>query len=204
MICCYCKKEFTGRKRKYCSSECRIAADKENKRAQYKGKREKVCALCKIPLPKFKTRFCSDECRIRAYHIEHGLINHSEILTKECVICGKTFQTWRSRNNCCSPECRKEEDNRRAQAHSKRYKGITIDKNINLKMLAKRDSNQCQICGLYVDWNDIYKTNGKTVCGDMYPSIDHIKPISMGGFHSWDNIQLAHRRCNMRKGNKVS
>lgn len=31
--------------------------------------------------------------------------------------------------------------------------------------------------------------------------MDHKKPISKGGSHTWDNIQLAHHVCNSRKGN---
>ena len=80
--------------------------------------------------------------------------------------------------------------------------GRIVDKDINLKALSKRDNNQCQICGLIVDWDDTYVKNGQIVCGRMYPSIDHIKPISLGGLHSWDNVQLAHIRCNLRKSNK--
>lgn len=30
--------------------------------------------------------------------------------------------------------------------------------------------------------------------------VDHIVPIARGGIHSMDNVQLAHARCNQRKG----
>lgn len=203
MVCAYCNKEFKGRKRKYCSKECYRNADKDNKRIQYIGKRETKCSFCGKPLPKYKTRYCSSECATRGYNFSKGLITHSEILTKKCVICGATFQTWRNKQSCCSTKCQKERELQLSQAHEKRYKGITVDKNINLKSLANRDHNQCQICGLFVDWEDKYITNGRTVCGDMYPSIDHILPVSKGGLHAWSNIQLAHRICNMRKSNKV-
>ena len=33
-------------------------------------------------------------------------------------------------------------------------------------------------------------------------SIDHIIPISKGGRHVWDNVQLAHFCCNIEKSNK--
>jgi len=36
----------------------------------------------------------------------------------------------------------------------------------------------------------------------MYPTVDYIKPVSNGGTHSWDNVQLAHMGCNMVKSNK--
>ena len=43
---------------------------------------------------------------------------------------------------------------------------------------------------------------GTMIAGDNYPSIDHIIPISKGGTHQWNNVQLAHRKCNRMKSNK--
>lgn len=302
MKCEYCGKEFSGRKKKYCSNECRKEADKLNKRIHYVGKREKICAFCGKELPKFKTRYCSKECGNRANHAKTGRLSHSEILTKTCVICGEEFETWRSRQKYCSEKCsekykriretrhRKEYDrkkylkkhpnartveerhkehlerekakevkreikrkekaerdaikqakkqanidywqnyeaehicsvcgnvfiahyptakycskncSRKVTRIRKRYEGITIDKDITVQKLAKRDHDKCQLCGLPVDWNDKHKTDKAVICGDMYPSIDHIIPISSGGLHAWNNVQLAHRICNTRKSNKV-
>lgn len=203
MKCAYCDKEFEGRKRKYCSRECQTNADKYNKRIHYVGKREKICALCKKKLPKFKTRFCSDDCQRRFYHIQKGFVVHSEILTKECTICGKPFKTWRSKKGCCSNKCRKRLQSLYSLKRYNRYKETSQSKDINLERLAKRDNDQCQICGLFVNWDDKQIINGKTICGNMYPSIDHIIPISLGGSHSWNNIQLAHRICNSKKGNRI-
>ena len=115
----------------------------------------------------------------------------------ECCECGKKFKTHYPTAKYCSKRCK-----RRASKVNDRYEGITIDKNITLRRLAKRDRNQCQICGLFVDWNDYMKSDKTVICGDMYPSIDHITPISLGGLHSWNNVQLAHRCCNIRKSNK--
>lgn len=39
--------------------------------------------------------------------------------------------------------------------------------------------------------------------GDNYPSVDHIVPLAKGGLHSWDNVQLAHFKCNTLKGARV-
>jgi 5-methylcytosine-specific restriction endonuclease McrA len=32
--------------------------------------------------------------------------------------------------------------------------------------------------------------------------MDHIVPISKGGTHTLDNVQMAHRFCNLSKGNR--
>ncbi len=57
----------------------------------------------------------------------------------------------------------------------------------------ERDGWVCQICHELVDETmDGHKPLG--------PTLDHIIPVSRGGTHTWDNVQLAHRRCNSRKG----
>ena len=124
---------------------------------------------------------------------------------KSCPICSVIFVPKTSRDKFCSEKCRRKSDNQNekakirrreyAKAHRKRYEGIVIDSDISLLKLSNRDKCQCKICGLKVDWTDSPQ-------GDMYPSIDHIKPRSLGGLHSWDNIQLAHRKCNYMKSNK--
>lgn len=43
------------------------------------------------------------------------------------------------------------------------------------------------------------------IAGNMYPSIDHVRPLSRGGLHEWGNVKLAHRICNsIKKDNVVS
>lgn len=67
---------------------------------------------------------------------------------------------------------------------------------ISIQTLYKRDSGVCWICGepcrLDVDYND-----------NMYPSIDHVLPISKGGKDEWGNVKLAHRLCNSIRGDRV-
>ena len=70
------------------------------------------------------------------------------------------------------------------------------DVSVTMKKVIKRDRGICQICGKPVDAGD-YK-HGKT--GNLYPTIDHIIPMSLGGGHVWDNVQLAHMYCNAKKG----
>lgn len=195
MKCIYCGKEIAtqtgrGRKRKYCSDNCRRSADVDNKRIHYIGKRQKYCITCGIELPKYKTKYCSRRCML----IHSGVIeNHGE-LKKKCEICGKEFNTFKSKKVTCSERCSAIRSWR-----IREYKGIKIDFDINLKKLSKKNNNVCQICGKAVDWSDFKIVEGKTICGDYYPSIDHIVPISKGGLHKWDNVQLAHRICNTKK-----
>lgn len=59
----------------------------------------------------------------------------------------------------------------------------------------ERDDWTCQLYGKPVDptlrWPH-----------PMYKSLDHRVPISRGGSHTRDNVQLAHLSCNSRKGGR--
>jgi 5-methylcytosine-specific restriction endonuclease McrA len=50
----------------------------------------------------------------------------------------------------------------------------------------ERDQQTCKICGLWVDVSEM--------------SLDHIVPMSVGGGYLYSNLQLAHGRCNSRRG----
>ena len=67
----------------------------------------------------------------------------------------------------------------------------------------KRFGLTCALCGEKCDTNDFKIIDGTVVCGNLYPSLDHIIPMAKGGSHTWDNVQIAHRRCNSLKGDKL-
>ncbi len=48
-----------------------------------------------------------------------------------------------------------------------------------------RDGHQCQYCGGPAE------------------SLDHIRPRSKGGDHSWENVVACCRACNVRKGDRL-
>ena len=52
-----------------------------------------------------------------------------------------------------------------------------------------RDGYVCQLCGGDVEPTDVH--------------IDHIVPYSKGGPNTLANLQVAHSRCNIRKGARV-
>lgn len=79
------------------------------------------------------------------------------------------------------------------------YGCAVFDESITLKSLYNRDGGICQICGKLTDWNNL--KNGHI--GKTYPTLDHITPLSKGGTHTWDNVQLAHMGCNAGKCDKL-
>ena len=80
---------------------------------------------------------------------------------------------------------------------------IESDKDITLEKLYERDNGICKLCGGKCDYNDYSIIDNAFIVGNSYPSIDHILPLSKGGSHTWDNIQLVHKSCNSIKGNKL-
>lgn len=87
----------------------------------------------------------------------------------------------------------------RYRARAARYGCAVFDETVTLVGLIERDNGICKICGLPIDGNDI--KNGHI--GRMYPTIDHIIPLSRGGEHSWKNVQLAHMHCNAGKCDRI-
>ena len=79
-----------------------------------------------------------------------------------------------------------------------RYGCDMFDESISLKALFNRDGGICQLCGRPTDWSDIKCGH----IGRLYPTLDHIIPLSKGGAHTWDNVQLAHMACNAGKCDK--
>ena len=69
-------------------------------------------------------------------------------------------------------------------SHAKRVSSLTHF--ITKYELFIKDDGVCGICGDEVEMANC--------------SIDHIVPVSKKGSHVWDNVQLSHYACNMKKG----
>lgn len=136
---------------------------------------------------------------------------HSEkmrqVMFLPCVHCGTLFVPKTTRSTCCSSRCGKAEARKRAgnmNGDDRLHSSNVRDWNISLKDLSIRDNDICWLCGKPVDWTD-YTMDGDTfIAGNMYPSIDHVRPLSRGGLHEWGNVKLAHRICNSIKSNRAA
>ena len=146
---------------------------------------------------------------------------HDEFLNRTgiCEICGKPYTVREYVKSCglkfardngvCSDKCRRIKTNRLVRNSRKRRGvqdnhrhravkfGCTYDSSVTLAKLIKRDGLRCAICGEMCDPND---HSWSEYSGPMYPSIDHIVPMSKGGGHVWNNVQVAHIICNSEKG----
>lgn len=121
-----------------------------------------------------------------------------------CPVCGESFVTYNAQQIVCSAECGRKRANIR---HTRRKdtrisKDKRIDK-ISLDVLFRRDSGVCHICGKQCDWNDYTQTDTAFIAGNLYPSVDHVVPVSLGGADEWNNVKLAHMLCNSKRGNRI-
>lgn len=114
-----------------------------------------------------------------------------------CPECGKEFVTYNKKAITCSKQCSKKRQNRKPDRRLTNEN--IIDKDITLESLYKRDSGVCYLCGGKCNLEDYVVRDGTIICGDWYPSIEHIIPLSKGGKHAWKNVMLAHRKCNYIK-----
>lgn len=113
-----------------------------------------------------------------------------------CKVCGNEFKTLNPSQVTCSKECSKKLEYARKQHRIPKEQ--IVDKDITLEALYRRDSGVCYLCGGLCDWNDRDAENN--IVGDSYPSIDHVIPVARGGLHAWNNVRLAHFKCNLGKG----
>lgn len=131
---------------------------------------------------------------------------------RKCSCCGQILEEPRKR---MCPECR-DARQREAQRKQRLKRGTLheraryarakangrIDWSINLDELIQRDCGICALCGQPVDTSAYHTTaEGYFITHGTYPSIDHIIPLSRGGTHTWNNVQLAHCKCNSLKSN---
>lgn len=60
---------------------------------------------------------------------------------------------------------------------------------LNNRTLFKRDGNLCMYCAMRFPTRELTR--------------DHITPLSQGGLDAWNNVAVACRRCNNRKGGRT-
>lgn len=85
---------------------------------------------------------------------------------------------------------RKYKHERRARMFNNGYEDI------NIEYFWKVQMGYCQLCFSRID-RSLHHTDM------MSWTLDHIIPLSKGGGHLYENIQLAHRICNQKKGSKI-
>lgn len=192
---------------KYCSDDCRPKCSVEScgRVVEAKG----YCTSHYLMFRKKGTPFGAYKCVPK----KNGY---------ECVICGDKFTANGVSRKCCSPSCRAMYE-RYGSAPSLDFTctvcGIFVKRKWVKGAHQKPDRSVCSDCkshpnnrGWYRRFYDSDEGRSEVckLCGepvDMsieWPdprsrSIDHIIPVSLGGGHELDNLQLAHLYCNQSK-----
>ena len=86
------------------------------------------------------------------------------------------------------------EKNARARTYKARKRGLSVQgtqKAINAfyRWAMNERTVKCYLCGKVVSRND--------------RQVDHVMPLSRGGLHEPSNLCVMHKRCNIKKSNKL-
>ena len=142
-------------------------------------------------------RFCSAECgkKYRA-DTRRGKPLNRIIKEYQCKKCNTTFVA-KAPGHCST--CKDELLRITRKAHKKARKisirKVFVQKVVDLKVF-ERDKWTCKQCNCKVQKVDIYKDNAA--------ELDHIVPVSLGGPHSYSNVQTLCRKCNQQKSNNFN
>lgn len=184
--CCLRKSKVITCKR--CSAKGRIAREANSRKAEEVRRKE----------AKMKKKLIRKEVEgIRSIANKHRYY-------LECKGCSRNFFAPFDKKYC-SVQCgrRTHNRNRRIRRDERLRDNGRIDWNISIEGIIARDGDACYLCGEECDLNDyVVRNDGTHISGNLYPSIEHVIPVSKGGTHTWDNVLLAHRQCNSMKSDK--
>lgn len=106
-----------------------------------------------------------------------------------CSRCGAVIEhlppSWLKRSAFWCSDCRAP-SKRACDIKRRRMKEDTQVEPIDIRIVAERDGWRCAIC------------RGRVTRKNW--SLDHITPLSKGGPHTYENVVLAHRECNSKRG----
>lgn len=196
---CRCGRPIQPPRRKWCSRRCCVD-DGIRRRVGARMKPEPAsCPECGGPMgprtPRGGPRSaCSRSCVLRAWRRRRAPEPRA---LAPCVGCGATIerrmvgggrpQRW------CSRPCR-----RRAVARSRSTlrRARSGAGGYTLLVIGVRDDWRCHLCRGEVD---------RALSGLDWegPTIDHLIPLSRDGPDTPENVALAHRRCNVRRGARL-
>lgn len=213
--CSHCGVDYksaSGRKTIYCSKKCKTSAWIKANPARKAELSKRYATKARAKAPAFskvffnKCRVCSKKwtskasalvCSYKCHSVEVFRAAAKETACTDCktVFC-PTYEASRGRP---SPRCQVCQDVvlaevKRANRSARKAKMLaaTVEKVDPFKVF-DRDKWQCQDCGV---------STPRALRGsydDDAPELDHIKPLSKGGAHSYRNTQCLCRRCNLEK-----
>jgi 5-methylcytosine-specific restriction endonuclease McrA len=155
-------------------------------------------------------KMCSTECGALWAESGPSHFRSSERQeTKTCAYCKKEFRTSNSARTHCDisctqkdrlwkPEGMKAKGARSGYAQRRREAQRAGDKDLTTYTIWKAEGGHCRLCNK-ATIDPTTPRALKPAKRDAWASLDHIKPISAGGTHTWDNAQLLCYPCNSGK-----
>lgn len=152
-----------------------------------------ICPICntkktrkgKIDIEKY----CSIQCKRKGIT---GFVK--KIKDSVCPKCGTQHKAKSFNTTCVKCDNETNKAYRKAAKKKREYKLkiATVHPVIDRKVF-ERDKWKCVHCGIKVQKVNIYADNAA--------ELDHIVPLSLGGPHSYSNVQTLCRKCNANKSN---
>src|SRR5699024_1046168 len=194
-ICVYCRKEVYNYNdnKSYCTPLCKHTHAVSKKRIVLKRWHCKNSNKEHRTIKGRRKKFCDERCRHAYTYV--GISREHNIKCKEC---GQHKTVSLNRKIFCSKKCYNKFSWRynELKRREKIFSNGNVHRDISIERLLKRDGVLCYLCNEKVVISD--DTNAP-----YYPSIEHVIPISKGGTHTWDNVKLAHRKCNWEKRDEI-
>jgi 5-methylcytosine-specific restriction endonuclease McrA len=143
-----------------------------------------------------ESRYCSTACRQYVTGERSEIHDRCRLRLIDCESCGTPIVARGGPRLSKCPPCRKlaEMDKNRRKNYKRRLARNAGD-GYTLAEIIERDAGKCHLCIKVVDTS----LPGSHPQG---PTIDHILPISDGGADTRANVALAHRQCNVARGNR--
>lgn len=208
-------KEAFGPSPKYCTVKCRadVNANRYTSSARYedklaasreanaaKPKFQHECIRCSVAFESRHkvSRFCSQNCGNK-WRDEH---NEARCSADGCDrgvqakgICSMHYK--RALRSVGKLPNEPWDERRKANSQKRRAQKLNLPaETIRPHDVYERDEWTCGLCRLPADRTLVYPDPSSA-------SLDHILPLSKGGHHVLENVQLGHLSCNVRKGARV-
>jgi HNH endonuclease len=224
--CVLCGAHFRPKRRHVvcCTRECgwkfvrcrtadRRAAQAEAIREAKKRARQRICVHCDKnfegdPRQKYCSKVCQNHASYaRAREAAKTRPENKRVCAHCRVVFFVAFSLGRNggskRRHFCSKPCRLSAE-REGKFHGESHRqrairlGLPYERVFRQKVF-KRDGWRCQLC---------HRSTPKRLLRDHQhlsaPTLDHIVPMSMGGGHTWDNLQCLCRACNSKKSASIA
>ena len=164
------------------------------------------CENCLIKTNKINRQITSLNKKLKEEKIQtKNRLTNKQVSLRFCK-CGNILGPRKLLCSTCAEknkkEYQKEQWRQKDIKRRARLQKVKHDSDLSLLRLYERDKGICHLCGKQCDYSDGEWKDGTFIAGNNYPSVDHLITIASGGSDTWDNVKLAHRLCNSKRGVK--